>query len=335
MPNSIATSLSNQRGISLVAVGIWMTAFFALTAVGMDVARIAYTASEVQSASDVAALAGARAIVDGLNEQTAADTILGSGGSSPNIINGQSAYAGSTSRNVQRGTLDNAGNFTAVGAGAAANAVQATVVAPVENLFTGIFGAANGTTTITKISTAAFVGISETAPSLPMTIANGCFNTGGANCSAGNCPALNAQTNDAGFTSFFDNANQPNTERYLPPACRHPAGTGTATSPPLVRVNDTLQLNNGSVNNLFDDIQCMVCTMNMTEFVVPVIQKACGANFNQTALVVGFAKVTVDRTTYCAGSSTNVILQSVREADHPGNTAGGCTTCGYGQVRLF
>jgi hypothetical protein len=82
----------------------------------------------------------------------------------------------------------------------------------------------------------------------------------------------------------------------------------------------------------------MVCTLNMTEFVVPVVNKACGANFNQTATVTGFAKVTIDTATYCPLAPSdwdNVILQSVREADHPGNTAGGCTTCGYGMVRLF
>src|SRR5690349_12320916 len=104
IPNSMATPLLNRRGITLIAVAIWMTAFFALTAVGMDVARIAYTASEVQSAADVMALAGARALADGANtpgiEQTAGDTLIGSGGASPNTIDGKSALTAATIHQV-------------------------------------------------------------------------------------------------------------------------------------------------------------------------------------------------------------------------------------------
>src|SRR6266404_9849467 len=57
--------LANQRGIGLIATGIWIMAFFALTAVGVDVARIAFTATEVQTIAEVAATGAATTIVNG------------------------------------------------------------------------------------------------------------------------------------------------------------------------------------------------------------------------------------------------------------------------------
>ena len=41
---------------------LWLTAFAGITAIGVDVARIAFTANEVQTAAEVAATAGAQLV---------------------------------------------------------------------------------------------------------------------------------------------------------------------------------------------------------------------------------------------------------------------------------
>src|SRR6266404_5704679 len=166
--------LANERGITLIAMALWMTAFFALTAVGVDVGRIAFTASEVQSAADTAALAAARALLDGGDPQATGKVILGN--------------AAASQINIETGTADNSGNFTA-GGGAAANAARATVIATVTNLFSGVFAGNDGTTTVTKQATAVLTTTGKDQPTVPIAVSGGCFTD--TNCTAGNCPALN------------------------------------------------------------------------------------------------------------------------------------------------
>jgi hypothetical protein len=53
-----------QRGAALFAVAIFMVVILGFTAVGIDVARLAHTATEVQTVADAAARAGAKALMD-------------------------------------------------------------------------------------------------------------------------------------------------------------------------------------------------------------------------------------------------------------------------------
>ena len=326
IPTSMMTSLANERGVSLIAVALWIMGFFALTAAGIDVGRIAYTASEVQSAADVAALTGARAIVDGVNPQTAADTILGSGGASPNIINGLSAYAGSTSRVVEQGSVSNAGVFTA-GTATTDTAARATVVATVDNLFTGIFGGSNGSTTITKVAIAGFTTVTSGRPDIPLAISGSCFDN--FNCTAGNCPALSTFTNNAGWTGLTLGHSASTTRSLIPAPC------GGGATPPVVNVGDTINATNGNVNAAFQDLQCLVCDHNVSEFTVAVVNKPCTTGFNGDFTLTGFATVVVDTAQYCSAGwdRTNVPLNAVRRAGSSGGV-GGCANCGTGQIRI-
>jgi Flp pilus assembly protein TadG len=314
--------LRNERGIGLVMTALTLTAFCALVAVAVDIGRITFTASEVQSAADVAALTGARALLDGRTPSTDAKTLLGA-----NTINSKTAATAATTQ-LQTGTVDGTGKFTA-GSGAAANAIQATTQTTVTNLFTGIFGKANASTTVTKTATAAITTTSNARPDLPLALSGSCFDN--FDCSAGNCPTLNTQTNNAGWTGLLSGHSQPNAEQYIPGPC----GGGTAT--PLINVGDAVNTTNGSVTSLFHDMHCLVCDQgNKGPYVLPVVNKSCTSNFVGDLTVMGFATVVVDSTTYCTKGhdEKQLPLLSVRHVDRPGSV-GGCAKCGTGFVRLM
>ena len=318
----IRSHLTNQRGVGLLATALWLTAFCSFLAVAIDVGRIAFTAGEVQSAADIAALTGARAFLDGRTPLADATALLGA-----NTIDSRVASSAATT-SVQTGTVDGSGTFTA-GGGAAANAVKATSVATVSNLFTGIFGAANGTTTVTKTATAVIATTKDARPELPMALSGACFD--GFNCTAGNCPNLNTQSNNAGWTGLTSGHSKPAAEQYIPTPC------GGGKTAPVVNVGDTLNATNGSVTSLFHDVHCLVCDHgDHGPFLMPVVDKTCTSGFNGDFTVKGFATVVVDAGPYCAAGhdEKSVPLLSVRHVDAPGSV-GGCTNCGTGFVRLI
>jgi hypothetical protein len=54
----------DQRGAALAAIAVFMVVIVGFAAVAIDVARLAHTATEVQTVADVAARAGAKALID-------------------------------------------------------------------------------------------------------------------------------------------------------------------------------------------------------------------------------------------------------------------------------
>jgi len=314
--------MSDRRGFALVAKALWLTALCSLIAIGVDLGRIAFTASEVQSAADVAALTGARALLEGRTPSTDATTLLGA-----NTIDARAASSAATTT-LQTGTVNGAGTFTA-GAGAGANAVRATSVATVTNLFTGVMGATKASTTVTKTAIAAITTTKDARPDLPLALSGDCFN--GFDCNAGNCPTLNTQSNNAGWTGLFSGHSKPDAEAYIPAPC----GGGATT--PVVSTGNVVNATNGSVTALFHDMHCLVCTRGQSgPFTLTVVNKSCTSGFNGDFTVKGFATVVVDAATYCAPGhdEKSVPLLSIRHVDSPGGV-GGCTNCGTGFVRLL
>ncbi len=57
--------LKNERGMALAFTAVALAAFLALVVVGVDLSRLAFTATEVQTVADIAATAGARRLYDG------------------------------------------------------------------------------------------------------------------------------------------------------------------------------------------------------------------------------------------------------------------------------
>jgi hypothetical protein len=59
----MARAHKRERGIALVTVAIFLTVIFGFTALGIDIARLAHTATEVQTVADVAARSGAAGLL--------------------------------------------------------------------------------------------------------------------------------------------------------------------------------------------------------------------------------------------------------------------------------
>jgi hypothetical protein len=323
-------------------IALWITAFFGLTAIGVDVARISYTASEVQSAADIAATVGAAALINGRTASTDVAALLGSNnGTSNNTIDNKTATSAlDSSPTLEPGTVDSSGAFTPdTGSppNAADNALRATCVATVGNLFSGVFG--SGSTQITKVALAALETTSQGRPEIPLAVADGCFQA--QNCSANDCPILSTKLNTAGWTAYSGSADDQTIRPMVPNA---PGCTNGGATEPILNVNDTVNLTNGTLSNVYRDVFCLYCADPSREYLVTVVNLACGAAFNVSSAVTGFATIKITGFTDSGGapvlcsdknpSPKDIVIQSLRRADESGGV-GGCVKCGSGSIRLI
>ena len=274
-----------QRGAVMTAFILGSAAFLALAAVGIDVGRLTVVGTEVQTAAETAATAGARALLEGASSATAR--------SQAQAVVGQNRVAGATAviqaSQLQVGTYNQAGAF--VNGGTPATAVRATPAIPVRNLFAGILGTNFANTTVTKTATAASFGVGGGRPTLPLAIGHchfpsivSCFQTPGCLPSLTQVPNT---TNKSAWTAFFDgSSSSSNVSKYMPTAC------GGTVTPPAIQVGDNISLNNGQLTSTLKLVDDCV-KRNVNTFLVPIVD--CNSNFNQSAAVMGFATVVVTR----------------------------------------
>src|SRR5262245_41193144 len=277
-----------ERGVALATVAVSMGALLALAAVGVDSGRIALTANEVQTVADIAATAGAKALLDGGSASTAinhAQTVV-----QQNMVDGSGATI--QAAQIEVGQYNPQTRTFTAGANPP-SAVRATPSTTVQNLFTGIFGSSYANSTVTKTATAGFTGLGKAAATLPVALGdcnfpalNSCF--GSSSC----LPQLSqvpSTTDNTGWTSFFDGATNPNTVTdYLPSAC------GGSKTPPVVSVGDTISLSNGQTTSGLKKVDDCV-NKGFNTFLIPIV--SCSGNFNQSATVKGFATIIVDSVT--------------------------------------
>jgi Flp pilus assembly protein TadG len=316
---SIRRARNGERGFALAAFALSMTALFALAAVAIDLGRIAHTANEVQNVADIAATAGATNLINGGTAATAR--------SDAQAVVAQNAVAGSTASiqtsDLQVGQYDPTTNVFTNGA-TPPNAVRATPSVTVQNLFAGIFGSSENYTTISKTATAGFSGVSVAAPTLPLVIRD-CQWQSIAACINSSClpPPLTLQpdgSNSCWSSLTTPSANKNTVEQYFPSVCH-----GNQT-PPTISVADSVNLSNGTINQLVNDVgDCLAAGLNT--FVVPIV--ACSSNCNQSAAVTGFATVQLSSVNQPAHTFT--INWAVNDISGP---AGG-KTYGSGSMRLY
>src|SRR5262245_53716144 len=89
-----------ERGVALVTVVLALTALMAVTVVAVDVGRLAFTATEVQTAAEAAATGGVRTLFSSGNASTGAQQMI-----SQNKINGALATS-SNLQSVQSGNFN-------------------------------------------------------------------------------------------------------------------------------------------------------------------------------------------------------------------------------------
>lgn len=270
-----------------MAGAIFIGAFMAFTAVGVDLGRLAYTATEVQTVADAAAVAGARTLLDNFRSGGAADPV-----DAALVVGGQNPVDGGAP-NLRAGDVE-VGHFdgqtrTFSSGGVPQNAVRVTSRATVQNIVAGIFGAA--TSTVTRQAIAAYSGSAGGYPTLPIAVGECKFNAYQRSGRCSDLPSLSLApdpSDNSGWTSLSsDPASASEAMRFLPGSCG-----GGGLEPPLVVVNQQINVMNGSATTILQTLdQCV--RQGLREYQIPIV--ACGGatRFNQAMEVLGFAKVTI------------------------------------------
>jgi len=307
---AIESRRRRQRGAALAAVGIAMGAFIALTVVGVDLGRLAFTATEVQTIADVGATAGAQALA----------TNFATGGSLNPVAQAQTAAAqnrvdGSTASlaagDVQVGNYNFATNAFAAG-GLPSNAVRVNAQATVTNIVAGALG--DALTTVQKTATAAFGGITSGAPVLPLAVGECHFQAFQGSGSCSDLPSLTqapSPSDNTCWTSLGPNpASASQVSGYLPTTCCQGGNCGGGQPAPSVTVGSVINLVNGQMDSVlkiikdcFDD--------GIREFLVPVV--TCN-NCTHAMTVTGFATIRVD-SVRATGNPKGIWLTSFCKAD--------------------
>jgi hypothetical protein len=316
----------NQRGVALVYISVVFGAVVAVMAIAVDIARLSWNASEVQAVADASALSGAL----GLGRKTF-------GVNTPTPIRDAQTAASANQYNAQYAILDanditigtyHDGAFTPSSLlNPQANAVQTRPHVPVSNLLSGsVFHAP--VTDVHKQATAAFCTLGAAVPTLPIALADGCFQ-----CFPTACPPsifvlqFNAvPLNNAAWFYPTSTTGSPGIDAYVP-SCPNGGGGGGQTMP-TVSTGTVLSLNNGSLASLCQkDFQCLVGQ----SFVLPVVHSQCSVPLSGSDPIVGFATVTLVST-----ACPQLMTMTITFNDHTQGTVDcdTCPTCGTGRVAL-
>lgn len=273
-------ALRSERGMTMVFTAVAMTAFLAFAVVGVDLGRLALTATEVQTVADAAATAGIRALLENQDAVGQAQTVA-----AQNKIDGKSPSI--PAQNIQVGSYDRTAN-TFVAGGVPQNAVRATAGATVQNLMAAVLGSA--ATTVTKTATAAFGGVDTSDPVLPIAIGDCNFTAFQTSLQCGQLPSLKQvpkSSNNSGWTSLSNApASTAGISTYLPLACG-----GGGQQPATLKVGDSINVTNGQNNPLLTTISTCV-SLGFTTYRVPVVP--CGA-YNKSMPILGFATITISK----------------------------------------
>jgi len=331
------TAHRKERGAVLATIGIAMVLIVGMGAVGVDLARLAFTANEAQVVADASATAGALALRAGQSIETAALSVA-----SENSMDGEPAEAADL--DIVVGTYDWPTRQFAPG-GLNSNAVSATADREVDNVFAGIFG--DATSSVSRSAIAATGPAATGRPTLPVALSDCHFPP---DCQDESClPVLRqtpSTTDNSAYTGFFGNASAGDINGFLHSECG-----GGGLEGPLLKVGDHISLNNGQVASVLKTLECMVCELGMPEYVVPIITH-CDENFvaasppgtaGPNGLVYGFASITIESFNYANGgvgcglvsSPRSINLRAViREEDGFTGAGGPCTGCNLDGITL-
>jgi Flp pilus assembly protein TadG len=303
--------IGDERGIALAQTVVGLMALMGLTVVGTDLGRLAFTATEVQTAAEVAATAAAKNLINSQSPDAGALALV-----QANNIDG-TAGAASNIDSIETGSYEySTGSFSA--GGTPATAVRATTSATINNLLAGIFGSPQSL--VTKSAIAAFTSIGSGEPTLPLVIGD-CEFPG--DCYEDSClPTLlqvpNTEDNTA-WTGFFEGANNQTIGGYFQAPC------GDGSTLPGLSTGDSISLNNGQIVPLLDAVQCLL-DQGINEFLIPVVE--CNNQFNQGSTVVGFATVVVDSVD-TQGNPKGLNMHAIFTSGTPGPPGGGNFGTGF------
>jgi hypothetical protein len=288
-------------------MGIGFIALLAIASIAVDMGRIAFTATEVQTAAEIAATAGATKLFQEGDERYVrkdARDVLQTG----NRIDQQPASERTLA--IQVGSFDPEFGFTPnntrAGGTGSPNSVKATVTVEVANLMRGMFG--SPTSRVRKSAVAQFVPSCEERPEIPFAIGDGPGFSD--DCYTDSClpRAIQIPSPSTGWTAFDRPANREQIERFLPTEC---GGRGETLERPL-RVGDRIttnnRLNDPQQQELLEIVRCMH-DRGQNEFLAPVVSYKGG---HLDGEILGFVTIIIDEVT-----AADIVVHPIFVADRP------------------
>jgi Flp pilus assembly protein TadG len=316
----------SERGAIAALSGIVMLALASMVVVGVDLGRLAFTASEVQSVADAAANAYAIAMQrDRDDPQADAQQVVAG-----NSIDGAAALPA----NIEAFEL---GNYSSqsldfVPGGNPANAVRATATATVDNFFAGLVG--DPATTVRKRSTAAIGCPGAGRFVLPIVVGECAFAAFESSDDCSDLPELIQQPVQGDNSCWTNLMSGPGggastTISYLPTSCCQGGNCGGGVPGPQVQIGDVLYHTNGQSNSVMHILEDCVEDDGITDYVVPIV--ACDSNLTNcvgTSPIVGFASVRVTHVDD-QGSEKSIDLEFFCNDNDPvvGDTTGFSDEC--------
>jgi len=283
----LSSARARQRGAALATVGIFMIVIAGMAVLGVDVGRLAYTATETQVVADAGAVAYAKTMLENeVNDRddspfAAADQVVG-----VNSIDGKSGSDASVEYAVGRFDFDDR-EFRP--GGVPANAVRATGAATVDNIFASMFGSDDST--VERMAVAAFGGAGQARPTLPIALGDCYFKRFERSDNCSDLPKLRQipdGSNNSCWTSLVPTgANSSEIVDLLPAECCGGGTCGGGSLGPLVSVGDNINVVNGSLTKVLQVLADCV-DKGFDEYVIPIVE--CG-KCNRSAPVIGFATV--------------------------------------------
>ena len=291
--------LTNERGAILAFAAIAMVAFLSFAVVGVDLARVAFTATEAQTAADAAATAGVNALIrDGDVVAQAQSVAL------QNTIDGLPASLAADA--IELGHYEFATHSFIAGL-TPHNAVRATAQTTISNFVAAVLG--NPSTVVTKAAIAAAGGVGADHPVLPIVVGECHFDDFQDSMSCADLPSLRQVPNtsqNSGWTSLSANPASTTAVRdYLPNSC---GGLGLPS--PMLRTGDYINVTGGqnaTVLKVIDD--CV--RQGKRAYVIPVVP--CG-QYNQAMRVQGFATIHID-SVKATGNNKGLNLTAICRTD--------------------
>jgi len=294
----------SQRGAILAFAGMAIVTLVAMAVVGVDLGRLALTATEVQTVAEVGATAYAKAVQqDSAGPANDALAVV-----AQNRIDGAAA----TPANITSFEVGNYSSQTLAFAsgGVPENAVRAHATATVDNFFAGIFG--DFQSTVRKDATAAIGCPTRGRVVLPMVVGECEFEAFENSNDCSDLPDLVQQPGDNScWSNLLDSSGggASTTNSYFPTSCCY-GGTqcGGGITPPEVSLGDLVYHTNGQQASTMHLIEDCVENDGITDYVVAIVK--CDQNLTDctgSSEVVGFASVRVSNVVD-AGSDKTIDL---------------------------
>jgi Flp pilus assembly protein TadG len=289
----MTSNRQHQEGVALVAFAIAFVALAAAATVTIDLAHLAYTATEIQTAADAGATAGVIALAKGENwrdqamdvaNHSLAPNISGDVGTPPWTLADDAVQIGNYA-------VDSNGVGVFDADVLPYNAVKVSATITVTNLLAGsVFDSVFRITDVTRESTAIFQTLGAARPGIPIALGK-C-----GQCDPGSCSStqitlsLNGFNNAAWITSD-QNSGVAGIQAYVPTGC----GGGGKRIPQLLAASgsttaSTPSLDNGVKNasKLCPSFKCL----EGREYLVPVVGNDCRKPYNGQD-VIGFETIEI------------------------------------------